>query len=117
MSEKQQGLKDLIFSKPFKFWCCSNSDHKLVTWNKKGTHATCDECGETSPTSEKTTSFHEQYSHKKHDYFWETATEYPEGTFTQEELVELVRVQRGLAEKPMRVIKVTTIIEEIEVFK
>ncbi len=43
--------------------------------------------------------------------------EYPCEVFSQDEVVELVKKQRVLAEKPMRVIKVTTIIEEIEVFK
>ena len=53
MSVKQQDLMDLMLSKPFKFWCCSNSDHKLVTWSEEGTQATCDECGETSPITVK----------------------------------------------------------------
>lgn len=53
MREKQQDLMNLILSKPFKFWCCSNDDHKLVTWNEKGTQAKCDECGETSTIIDK----------------------------------------------------------------
>lgn len=59
---------------------------------------------------QKSVSYHEQYSHKKRNFEWETSTEYPCEAFSQKE-------QRVLAEKPMRVIKVTTIIEEIEVFK
>ena len=67
--------------------------------------------------SHKSVSYHEQYSHKKRNFEWETSTEYPCEVFSQDEVVELVKKQRVLAEKPMRVIKVTTIIEEIEVFK
>lgn len=43
---KHKGLKELILSKPFKFWCCPNKEHKRVTWD--GDIATCDECDETS---------------------------------------------------------------------
>ena len=39
---------NILFCKPFKFWCCSNKDHKRVTWNEVGDQATCDECGEKS---------------------------------------------------------------------
>ena len=53
MSEQERNLMDLILSKPFKFWCCSNSAHKFVSWNENSTQATCDECGETSPTFDK----------------------------------------------------------------
>ena len=42
-----------LLNMPFKFWCCSNKEHKRVTWNEDGTQATCDECGETSPIVEE----------------------------------------------------------------
>lgn len=66
--------------------------------------------------NQKSVSYHEQYSYKKRNFEWETSTEYPCEIFSQEEVVKLVKSQRLLAEKPMRVIKVTTITEEIEVF-
>jgi hypothetical protein len=53
MSELEVKLMDLILGKPFKFWCCSNSDHKFVSWNNNSTQATCDGCGETSTTFDK----------------------------------------------------------------
>ncbi len=34
-----------LLETPFKFWCCSNPEHKLVNWNQEGTQATCEECG------------------------------------------------------------------------
>jgi ribosomal protein S27E len=48
---KSSDLLKLIFNKPFRFWSCSNKNHNRVTWNKSGTQATCDECGDKSSPS------------------------------------------------------------------
>lgn len=44
--DEQQELMRKICSTPFKFWCCSNPEHKCVRWD--GDVAICEECGEKS---------------------------------------------------------------------
>ncbi|WP_100913530.1 hypothetical protein [Pseudoalteromonas spongiae] len=44
-----------IFEKDFRFWCCSNKEHREVEWieSKTQVQAQCKECGEKSPIFNK----------------------------------------------------------------